>query len=143
MQLQDKLLELKHSGKAILAANFYNFETLTGILSAAAIENSPVILQLSESSIKYMGLALSANMARTALREYSVTGWLHLDHGSSLDLIHRCLDAGFDHRLQRGQVIRLRCDSVEGIEGEEILNPQCLGHFSSVSRDSVFSDSVC
>jgi fructose-bisphosphate aldolase class II/tagatose 1,6-diphosphate aldolase GatY/KbaY len=96
MQLQDKLLEIKHSGKAILAANFYNFETLTGILSAAAIENSPVILQLSESSIKYMGLALSANMARTALREYSVTGWLHLDHGSSLDLIHRCLDAGFD-----------------------------------------------
>jgi ketose-bisphosphate aldolase len=96
MQLQEKLLELKHSGKAILAANFYNFETLTGILSAAAAENSSVILQLSESSIKYMGLAVSANMARTALREHSVTGWLHLDHGSSLDLVRRCLDAGFD-----------------------------------------------
>ncbi len=96
MLLQDKLLELKLSGKAILAANFYNFETLTGILVAAAIENSPVILQLSESSINYMGLAVASNMARTALKEHNVTGWLHLDHGSSLELLQRCLDAGFD-----------------------------------------------
>jgi len=50
MRLQDKLQQLKAERKAILAANFYNFETLSGILQAASLLKMPVILQLSESS---------------------------------------------------------------------------------------------
>jgi ketose-bisphosphate aldolase len=96
MHLQDKLKQLRKEKKAILAANFYNLETLTGILTAAAELDLPVILQVSESSIDYMGLHVASNMARTALREFGVKGWLHLDHGSTVDLIKRCLDAGFD-----------------------------------------------
>ena len=89
-------MQLKSERKAILATNFYNFETLSGILKAASLLKMPVILQLSESSINYMGLAIANAMGRAALVEYSVEGWLHLDHGSSLDIIHGCLDAGFN-----------------------------------------------
>jgi fructose-bisphosphate aldolase class II/tagatose 1,6-diphosphate aldolase GatY/KbaY len=96
MRLQDKLLQLKSARKAILAANFYNFETLSGILQAASQLELPVILQLSESSIRYMGLPVAANLARTMLREFAVEGWLHLDHGSSVEIVQQCLDAGFD-----------------------------------------------
>lgn len=96
MRLQDKLLQLKSVKKAILAANFYNFETLSGILRAASQLKLPVILQLSESSIRYMGLRVAANLARTMLREYAVEGWLHLDHGSSVEIVQQCLDTGFD-----------------------------------------------
>jgi tagatose 1,6-diphosphate aldolase GatY/KbaY len=96
MRLHDKLLQLKSERKAILAANFYNFETLSGILQAADKLKLPVILQLSESSIRYMGLTVAANLARTMLREYPVEGWLHLDHGSSVEIVQQCLDAGFD-----------------------------------------------
>jgi ketose-bisphosphate aldolase len=96
MRLQDKLLQLKSERKAILAANFYNFETLSGILQAASITRMPVILQLSESSIHYMGLTIAAAMAKTAIKEYSVEGWLHLDHGSSVEIVQSCLDMGFD-----------------------------------------------
>jgi fructose-bisphosphate aldolase class II/tagatose 1,6-diphosphate aldolase GatY/KbaY len=96
MRLQDKLQQLKAERKAILAANFYNFETLSGILQAASLLKMPIILQLSESSIHYMGLAVAAAMARSALREYAVEGWLHLDHGISVEIVQRCLDEGFD-----------------------------------------------
>jgi len=96
MKLQDKLLQLKTERKAILAANFYNFETLSGILKAASILRMPVILQLSESSIRYMGLSIAAAMAKAAIREYSVEAWLHLDHGSSVEIVRSCLDEGFD-----------------------------------------------
>lgn len=96
MTLREKLQQLKNERKAILAANFYNFETLSGILSAVAADDRPVILQLSESSIRYMGLPIAAAMARTALKEYRVNGWLHLDHGSSLEMVRQCLDNGFD-----------------------------------------------
>jgi ketose-bisphosphate aldolase len=96
MILQEKLQQLKTSHQAILAANFYNFETLEGILIAASENKQPVILQLSESSVKYLGLSIAATMAKEALKSFKVEGWLHLDHGASLDMVARCLDAGFD-----------------------------------------------
>lgn len=96
MYLKDKLSELSREGKALLATNFYNFETLSGLLQAAASKKKSVILQLSESSIHYMGLDIAVAMARTALKHYQLEGWLHLDHGSSVEMVQRCLDAGFD-----------------------------------------------
>ncbi|TAL80374.1 MAG: class II fructose-bisphosphate aldolase [Bacteroidetes bacterium] len=96
MRLQDKLKQLKAERKAILAANFYNFETLSGILLASSLLKMPVILQLSESSIRYMGLTIATAMARAALKEYAVEGWLHLDHGCSVEIVQSCLDEGFD-----------------------------------------------
>ena len=96
MLLQEKLNELKSQKKAILAANFYNYETLAGILKAASGMNLPVILQLSQSSLEYLGVAVAANMGKTALKEFGVQGWLHLDHGGSVNLVRKCLDAGFD-----------------------------------------------
>jgi ketose-bisphosphate aldolase len=96
MKLQDKLHELSLERKAILAVNFYNFETLSGILHAAAKAGQPIILQVSESTIRYLGLKIAASLARTALSDYGVTGWLHLDHGSSPGIALKCLEAGFD-----------------------------------------------
>jgi tagatose 1,6-diphosphate aldolase GatY/KbaY len=96
MKLKDKLIQLKSEKKALLAANFYNFETLSGILQAASNLQMPVILQLSESSIRYMGLAIAANMAKTAIKEFKTEAWLHLDHGSSVEIVQHCLDNGFD-----------------------------------------------
>jgi fructose-bisphosphate aldolase class II/tagatose 1,6-diphosphate aldolase GatY/KbaY len=96
MDLKSKLYNLHREKKAILAVNFYNFETLTGILRAASLLDQPVILQVSESTISYLGLKMAVQMARTGLDIHHVTGWLHLDHGSSPEIAHRCIDAGFD-----------------------------------------------
>lgn len=82
--------------KAILAANFYNLETLKAIVQGAKEENKPIILQLSESSINYMGLQIATSMAKSALRAFGVEGWLHLDHANNAELVKRCLREGFD-----------------------------------------------
>lgn len=94
--LQNKLSHLSAERKAILAVNFYNFETLSGILKASKAMSQPIILQLSESSINYLGLKIAAGLARKGLEQYGVEGWLHLDHGGSVELVKRCLDEGFD-----------------------------------------------
>lgn len=96
MNIKDKMLQLKSERRAVLAANFYNFETLSGILKASAKLKLPVILQLSESSIRYMGLKVAAAMAKAAVSESGAEAWLHLDHGSSVEMVRRCLDEGFD-----------------------------------------------
>ena len=93
--LQQKLKEFQHAKQALLATNFYNFETLKGVVQAAHLLNSPVILQLTRSSIEYIGLPVAIKMAESILNHYNVEGWVHLDHGDSYDLVAGCLDAGF------------------------------------------------
>jgi len=96
MKLKEKLQECQKDRKALLACNFYNFETLKAILIAAKSTNRSIILQATKSSIDYMGIDVTVNMAKTALKQYEVEGWLHLDHCESIDLIRQALDAGFE-----------------------------------------------
>lgn len=96
MTLKEKLVACTKERKALLAVNFYNFETLKGLLLAARQMKAPLILQLSESSLHYLGIHPAVAMARAMLKEFDVEGWLHLDHGSSVDMVGKCLDAGFD-----------------------------------------------
>lgn len=96
MKLQHKLRACSLNKTALLAVNFYNFETLEGLLLGAQQTNSSLILQLSESSIKYLGIEPAVHMAKSMLKQFNIQGWLHLDHGMDIDLIQKCLDAGFD-----------------------------------------------
>jgi fructose-bisphosphate aldolase class II/tagatose 1,6-diphosphate aldolase GatY/KbaY len=105
MNLKDKLKQLRQENRAILATNFYNYETLRAVVAAAGKKNVPVILQLSESSIRYMGLMTATAMARACLQEAGVEAWLHLDHGKDTDIVKRCIDAGFDSVMIDGSML--------------------------------------
>lgn len=94
--LSAQLRMLQKQRKALLATNFYNFETLQGILEAARAVETPIILQLTRSSLDYLSLPVAVNLGRTMLKEFGIDGWIHLDHGDSYELAARCLDAGFD-----------------------------------------------
>ncbi|APF18432.1 class II fructose-bisphosphate aldolase [Caldithrix abyssi] len=94
--MHTSLKQALQNGQTLLACNFYNLETLQGVLQAAAEMQRPIILQLTASSIEYMGLQTAVNMARTAIKEAGAQAWLHLDHAASPELVLRCLEAGFD-----------------------------------------------
>jgi fructose-bisphosphate aldolase class II/tagatose 1,6-diphosphate aldolase GatY/KbaY len=96
MKLQEKYREIKSKPLAFLATNFYNLETLQGVVRAAAICECPIILQLTRSSIEYIGLPVAFQMASSMVREYGIEAWIHLDHGDSYELVKKCLDIGFD-----------------------------------------------
>lgn len=96
MTVKELLRQCQHDKTAVLATNFYNFETLTAVLEAAKKMEAPVMLQLTKGSIDYMGLNVAVKMARQAIVDYGLEGFIHLDHGPSLELVQKCLDAGFD-----------------------------------------------
>ncbi len=96
MRLLEKLEVIRRENKALLAANYYNFETCKGIVMAAAKLQQPVILQLTQRSIEYMGLKTARSIGVTLSEEFGVESWIHLDHCKSIGLIGECLDAGFD-----------------------------------------------
>lgn len=108
MLLKDKLQEFRGLKRGLLATNFYNLETLHGVLQAASDTRQPIILQLTQSSIDYMGLKTAVQLGRSGLRQFGVEGWLHLDHGRSLEIVRCCLDAGFDSVMIDGSELSFK-----------------------------------
>ncbi len=141
MKLQDKLKALQAEQSALLATNFYNFETLLGVLTAAKNTHSSVILQLTQSSIDYMGLDAAVKMARTALKDFGIEGWIHLDHGGSLELVKQCLDAGFDSVMIDASEepieknIKISAAAVRVAEGYGVNVEAELGYIAKLGQD--------
>jgi len=141
MNLKEKYTELKENGSAIIAANFYNLETLKGLLIAANELDVSIILQLSKSSIDYIGLQTAVGLAKAALKEYNVQGWLHLDHGNSFKLVQDCLDFGFDSvmidgsELPFGENIALTKEVVELAKNYNVPVEAELGFIAKLGQD--------
>jgi len=83
------------TGRAVGAFNFSNLEFLQAIVAAADARQAPVFLATSESAIGYAGIEYIVAMARTAAATTEVPLCLHLDHGRDLELIQRCIKAGY------------------------------------------------
>lgn len=96
MKLMESILRHREAGKALLAANFYNTETLQAVLRAAAAVKCEVILQTSPSTLEYLGIPVAAAMARATADLLGVRAWLHLDHATDPGMIRQCLEAGYD-----------------------------------------------
>ncbi len=89
------LEEARREGRAVAALNFYNAETLRAHVRAANECGASVILQTTESTIKYLGIGMVVAMARAAAEEIERPVALHLDHGASYELAARCVEAGY------------------------------------------------
>lgn len=75
--------------------NMNNLEFAKAINEAAMEERSPYIFGVSEGAIKYMGLEYVVAIARAAAEESGLPIALHLDHGSSFEMVMKCIRAGF------------------------------------------------
>lgn len=82
-------------GFAIGAFNINNMEIIQGIVDAASENNSPVILQVSSSAIKYARMPYLLKMVEAAVETTNIPIALHLDHGSDFETCKECIDAGF------------------------------------------------
>ena len=93
-------------GYAVPAFNFYNMETLTAILNASQITQSPVILAVSEGALQYMGDDILMGLIRGAQYKRGTVA-LHLDHGHSFEICKRATDLGFSSVMFDGSALPL------------------------------------
>ncbi|WP_338983876.1 class II fructose-bisphosphate aldolase [Spiroplasma endosymbiont of Othius punctulatus] len=93
--LKSELLKARKGGYAIPAFNFDDLEMMKGIVEAAEEEKSPVILMVTESAAKYMGIDYVFALGKTVVEKSTVPIVLHWDHGFDLNLIKKACDAGF------------------------------------------------
>jgi len=82
--------------KAIGAFNAHNLIVFEAILRAAKKTKSPVIIQVTPLTLKYIPLPYFRYLAEAASKIYKEIPFsLHLDHGNSPQLVIDCLENGF------------------------------------------------
>jgi fructose-bisphosphate aldolase, class II len=95
----DKIInKAKKQGYAVGAFNTSNLEITLAIIKAAVAKKSPVIIQTSESAIKYSSLetlfGIITNLANTVGKSVPVA--IHLDHGKHLPIVKDCIKVGYN-----------------------------------------------
>ena len=63
---KDLMVPARKNCYAIAAFNIQNLESLSAITEAATEENSPLIIAITPSTIKYAGLAYISSLVKTA-----------------------------------------------------------------------------
>lgn len=80
---------------AIGAFNSSNMELTQAIVAGAEKCNSPVIVQTSEGAIEYATLPVLSAIIKTVAAAAKVPVVMHLDHGKSLEMAKKCIEAGY------------------------------------------------
>ena len=81
---------------AVGAFNIDNQETLIAVARAAQKLNAPVMVEVSDSEVRALGLENVRDMVDNYRQEYGVEMYLNLDHSPSVDDCKRAIDAGYE-----------------------------------------------
>ncbi len=137
-----EMFEKAKEGKyAIGAFNVNNMEIIQGVINAATKEQSPVIMQMSPSAIKYAGIDYLMSMTKVAIDNSNVPVAIHLDHGTDFDICKQCIDAGFTSVMIDGskheynENIELTKKVVEYAHSKGVVVEAELGKLAGIEDD--------
>lgn len=91
------------NGRAVVAFNISNMETIQGIAAACGKLNCPAILQVSKGARAYADPKYLTALFNAANSAGNFA--LHLDHGDSFEVCKSCIDGGFDSVMIDGSAL--------------------------------------
>ncbi len=92
---KEVILAAREGHYAIPAFNAENLEMVQAIIEAAEEMKSPVLIQTTPSTVKYLTLEMAYAMVSTGAAGASVPVALHLDHCEKYDDVIRAMDVGY------------------------------------------------
>lgn len=107
MSLKEEIKRHYTQRSAMGAFNVYNLESVKAVARAAETEEKGVFLMVSEKSLEYAGLEEIFEIVKTVKTKTKTGLYLHLDHGSDLELIRKCIKLGFDSVMFDGSKLPL------------------------------------
>lgn len=140
------ILDAQNGGYAVGAFNTSDFEITKAILAAAVKLSSPVIIQTSEKSIAYAGLEVLASMVREMAQKVNIPIALHLDHGSTLEIVGKALENGYTSVMYDGSGLTFFENisfTRRAVEIAKRYNATCegeLGSIGKIGKDSDFTN---
>ncbi len=91
----EMIKKAQRDGYAVPAFNAENMEMLQGIMEACKETRSPVIIQTTPPTVKYVGASLMVAMVSSLAASASIPVALHLDHCSEFDEVMAAIRAGY------------------------------------------------
>lgn len=89
----------------IAAYNMIDYNSARAIVDAAAAAVAPVIVQVSVKTVRHWGYRPVAGWVRMLADDVGVPVALHLDHCTDVDVIRRCVDAGWTSVMFDGSAL--------------------------------------
>lgn len=91
------LFKKAHSGHyAVGAFNVFNLESIQAVFLAAKNKRSPIIINVSEKSVRYAGLEnIVAIVKAMAEKNKEIPCTMQLDHGQTFESVKAVIEAGF------------------------------------------------
>ena len=99
--------EAKRKGYAVPAFNAEDLEMIQAIIAAGEEMRSPIIIQTTPSTLKYMRTFEAAAIVRAEAERASIPVSLHLDHGDSYELCEQALKDGYSSIMIDGSKLSL------------------------------------
>ena len=146
VSMNEFLPAAKEKKFAVGQFNMNNLEFAQAITQAAMEERSPFIFGVSEGAIKYMGMEYTVAIAEAAAKVSGLPIALHLDHGSSFDVVMKCIRAGFTSVMFDGshlpfeENVRLTKEIVKVAHAMGVSVEGELGTIGGVEDDLVVDD---
>jgi len=98
------LTAARQEGRAVLAFNCYNLESVSAAVQVAAQTRQPVIVAHGEKYLENIGLRPMRALVTALVQDAGCEGrvLLHLDHAASPDLCREAAQAGYDSVMYDG-----------------------------------------
>lgn len=93
--MKEMLDAAQRGGYAVPGFNYYDQSTVEGIVEEAEAQGSPTILMISSVYLNYMGFDQACALAFQAANKVKTPVAVHLDHGTSFEMVEACINAGF------------------------------------------------
>jgi len=88
--------EAKNENYAIGAFNVFNMISAEAVVRAAEELKKPVVIQMSMSVLKKIGIRKATSMLKTVIQDANVPIVLHLDHCTEVETALKCIDEGWN-----------------------------------------------
>lgn len=95
------------NGYAVGAFSAHNAETIQGILWAAEEMSSPVMIQVGQRAIPYMGIRNMRRMIASFVEDIHVPVCVHLDHGRSFEQAAEAVQSMYQSVMYDGSALPL------------------------------------
>ena len=102
-----EIFKIKGENGAVGAFNLHCLEMLPSFFKAAKESNSPIIIQLSVGTARYIGYKLLVDSVKSLIESTRVDVCLHLDHCESVEEIKEAIDNGFTSVMIDGSKLNL------------------------------------
>ena len=99
---KEMLEKARAEGYAVGAFSAHNAEMIQAILWAAEEEKAPVMIQVGQRAIRYMGMETMKDMIESFGRHSGATVATHLDHGNSFEQVMQAVQLRFQSVMYDG-----------------------------------------